>query len=700
MRKLFFMLLLAAITSFTGQALTIDNTAGQLAQAVDNELDITTLVVSGTIDARDFQSITNSLDELTTLDLSGATIVAYSKGAALYGTITEYAGNAIPRTAFFGKKLTSVTLPANLETIGYAAFAGCYQLESITIPETVAFIDDYAFAGSALTSVTVPQSVEVMGKGVFSRCEAMTSAVIDSRYIGDFAFLGDFELNDVTVGARVSMIGRGAFNGCTALQALNFNPACRMSRIDEEAFINSGLADIDIRGLGLGTVGDWAFAQTQLSRLNLSREITTLGEGFLAHNPQLTSVTMPTVGHASGNNNGRDNNDVDNPRLAPGVHRVLDRVPDFAFAGDGNLNPGNMLKQGVTTIGDFAFYNVSAEIDTMRLPASIAYLGDRSMAGMIGMRSLKVDAENVPALGEDVWAGVDQPHVPLITPENSTVLYQEADQWMNFFFQSDFILGDVNGDGFVTISDVTVLIDYLLGSAVDINLQAADVNGDGGISIADATALIDILLGGTAKGVLRFNAMGHILAPTSDALELQSVNLAPGQTRTFEVALNNKEHNYLAMQCNIVLPEGVELVAVNGIERGSKHSYSQMLNDEEENTYGLVGVSFSLAKYAGQEGNIMSLTLAASDEFDARDAELILSDVVLVDTHHKMFAAGNTLVKVDETTAIEQVTADKEIMNVRYINVAGQESEHPFDGINIVVTTYSDGSVSTVKVMR
>ncbi len=701
MRKLFFMLLLAAITSLTGQALNIDNTAGQLAQAVDGELDITTLVVNGTIDARDFQFITNNLDELTTLDLSNATIVAFNKGTALYGTVTDYAGNMIPRTAFFGKKLTSVTLPANLEAIGYAAFAGCYQLQQVTIPETVAFIDDYAFAGSALTTVTVPQSVEVMGKGVFSRCEAMTSAVIESRFIGDFAFLGDYALSNVTVGPRVNMIGRGAFNGCTALQTLNLDPACRMSRIDEEAFINSGLADIDVRGLGLGTIGDWAFAQTQLSHFNMSREMTTLGEGVLAHNPQLASVVMPTVGHASGNNTGRGNNDSANPRLnAPGVQRTLNKVPDFTFAGDGNLNPGKMLRQGVEEIGNYAFYNVSADIDTMRLPASVAYLGDRAMAGMTGMRTLKVDATSVPDLGNEVWAGVNQSVVPLITPSESTVLYKEADQWMNFFFEADFLLGDVNGDGVVAISDVTVLIDYLLSGSGDINELASDLNGDGSVSISDVTALTDMLLSGGAKGVAKFNALGDRISPTSDALAFSAVSLAPGETRTIEVALNSDEREYLALQCSLILPEGVELVAVNGIERGNNHIYAMRHNGEETNAYSLIGVSMNLDKYAGHEGNIMSLTLAASDEFDGRDAELMLTEVILVDTHHKMFAAGNSLAKVDEATAIEQVNANKEIASVRYINVAGQESERPFDGINIVVTTYNDGTTTTTKVLK
>ena len=57
--------------------------------------------------------------------------------------------------------------------------------------------------------------------------------------------------------------------------------------------------------------------------------------------------------------------------------------------------------------------------------------------------------------------------------------------------------GDVNGDGNVSIGDVTALIDCLLsGNAEDINLVNADMNMDEGVSIGDVTALIDYLLSG------------------------------------------------------------------------------------------------------------------------------------------------------------------------------------------------------------
>ena len=62
---------------------------------------------------------------------------------------------------------------------------------------------------------------------------------------------------------------------------------------------------------------------------------------------------------------------------------------------------------------------------------------------------------------------------------------------------SEVTRGDVNGDGSVSIADVTALIDYLLsGNASGVNLTAADCNQDNGVSIADVTALIDYLLRG------------------------------------------------------------------------------------------------------------------------------------------------------------------------------------------------------------
>jgi hypothetical protein len=57
------------------------------------------------------------------------------------------------------------------------------------------------------------------------------------------------------------------------------------------------------------------------------------------------------------------------------------------------------------------------------------------------------------------------------------------------------LIGDVNGDGEVTIGDVSALIDYLLGNSGSVvSFEDADINGDGEVAISDISALIDLIL--------------------------------------------------------------------------------------------------------------------------------------------------------------------------------------------------------------
>lgn len=55
------------------------------------------------------------------------------------------------------------------------------------------------------------------------------------------------------------------------------------------------------------------------------------------------------------------------------------------------------------------------------------------------------------------------------------------------------VKGDVNGDGVVNVSDVTALINKILGMA-EIADEKCDINGDGIINVSDVTALINLIL--------------------------------------------------------------------------------------------------------------------------------------------------------------------------------------------------------------
>ncbi len=72
-----------------------------------------------------------------------------------------------------------------------------------------------------------------------------------------------------------------------------------------------------------------------------------------------------------------------------------------------------------------------------------------------------------------------------------------SDEACNVTVPSTVHKGDVNGDNFVTIADVSALIDYLLtGNPANVNMDNADVDIDGTVNISDLSALIDLLLTG------------------------------------------------------------------------------------------------------------------------------------------------------------------------------------------------------------
>ena len=131
--------------------------------------DIKSLRLSGSIDARDFSTIKWNLNNIENIDLSGAKIESYS---GVYGTnegyydggvYSIYPENEIPIGAFFYwennyirefpeeyfdegmPSLNSIILPDGITTIRRNAFARAYNLKEINIPEGVTRIETVAF---------------------------------------------------------------------------------------------------------------------------------------------------------------------------------------------------------------------------------------------------------------------------------------------------------------------------------------------------------------------------------------------------------------------------------------------------------------------------------------------------------------------------------------------------------------------------
>jgi hypothetical protein len=161
------------------------STAGTLASLLGSSLKTRTiLTVKGTIDARDFVTIRDSMPALTTLNLSSDTIAGYRGSLGTESSKnTIYPANTIPPFAFYNPatqtnktSLSTISLPSTATAIGDSAFMNCSGLTAIAMSLNVVSIGNGSFYGcSSLTAFTIPPSVDFIGSYAFYHCSGLTS---------------------------------------------------------------------------------------------------------------------------------------------------------------------------------------------------------------------------------------------------------------------------------------------------------------------------------------------------------------------------------------------------------------------------------------------------------------------------------------------------------------------------------------------
>ena len=240
MRKIFLLLVVLSFALYAPSQVskTVNVTAGGLSAALTHAelITVTNLTVTGTIDARDFVTMRDSATALTIINLSDACITAYTGSKGPDYLSTSYYANHIPSRAFFTDhswRITSISMPSTVVSIGDYAFGYCTGLTSITIPSSVTSINFGAFEYcSGLTTITFPPLVKIIGNFSFFQCSRLTSINIPSSLtsFGHFTFYGSQYVTSIYESSILPPAISGVFDGAIKTTCLLYVPTGSKSK--------------------------------------------------------------------------------------------------------------------------------------------------------------------------------------------------------------------------------------------------------------------------------------------------------------------------------------------------------------------------------------------------------------------------------------------------------------------------------------
>ena len=313
-------------------------TKGTLASVLaENNLEASSIVllkITGEINDEDVVGI-RDMSNLISLDISETNLTelpagAFQKLKNLKKVILPHTLTLIGGAVFAESSLQSIEIPASVETIGVAAFCGCTALTTVTFEKgsqlkTIGggYSDIGAFTNcTSLTSIEIPASVETIVSCAFHGCTALTTVTFEKgsqlKTIGSAAFFC-CGLQSIEIPASVERIDESTFEGCTALKTVTFEKGSQLKTIWGDlcygAFTNcTSLTSIEIPA-SVETIGSATFydctALTTVTFEKGSQLKTIWGDassqyhyyGAFTNCTSLTSIEIPasveTIGWAA-----------------------------------------------------------------------------------------------------------------------------------------------------------------------------------------------------------------------------------------------------------------------------------------------------------------------------------------------------------------------------------------------------------------
>ena len=348
-------------------------------------------------------------------------------------------------------------------------FAGCFNVEKITIGEKVKMINDLAFLGCNNATVLNYNAQNVLKAGwddipVFPSSITEVNLGSEVETIPDFAFQYLINLESITIPESVTEIGDGAFASC-GLTSITIPE--NITYVGSFAFdYCTKLAEVTFNAIKCFSFGNsaglWYYYDhtPRLEKVNIGSKVTNFSvTWFNFGDLQLfTEINVHPENKTYSSENGVLFDKLKTHLIQYPAGKTEDHynvpesvktIGDYAFYNSYNLSSVN-TENNLYLIGESAF-RICNQLTSIILPSSLMYIHNWAFFNSSNLNTIICKASTPPILYEDVFVGVPK-SAQVFVPCGSTSKYYSS-SWRRF-------------DDFIEEGDIEI--------PVNINIKAED----------------------------------------------------------------------------------------------------------------------------------------------------------------------------------------------------------------------------------